>query len=412
LKKNSIYLLISAFIISVSSPAFFIFMLNKAGVYNAPLLVSIYFLQSIIFSYIFGKVSDRYNKDLLFILIGIISSSILYLTIYLIDNFIILIIIAALIGISNSAWTPLIMALFLKIEDKMASGKQASLINSMFSFGWAVGSIIGGIIEQLTNLNMVFIFMSIIGGISIIPLTKLITSYKTNKTKDQLFNNIKNSRELKEKKCSIKEITIRGQDENYNQIIIFLIICISLRYLCSQGAVVGILPNYIQYELIILPGLKGFILSINMITQCIFIIPLGYLIDKLGKRPIFFVGLIGSGLNSIFYSMAHNIWFLILNQMLIGFSYSAIVSSTTAIIRDISDCDKYGQGMGINNMARSVGGMVGPFLAFFLLNFSYDFAFQILGIIGLISGLIAVIFLKENKINSKYSIRFIKKLDI
>ncbi|MHA1268878.1 MAG: MFS transporter [Candidatus Helarchaeota archaeon] len=399
MKNKSIFLLISAFIISVSTPAFFIFMLNKAGVYYAPLLVSIYFLHSLIFSYIFGRLSDKFNIKKLLILIGFISSCVLYLLVFFVIDFISMLIIAALIGISHSIWTPLLIAVFTSMEIKMASGKQAAVINSMYSFGWAIGSIIGGFIEEFSNLNSVFIFLSLIGFTSLIPVlliknveNKHLKSIHTNGEKGHLNSHIPNYHKT-----------------NYNQIIILLIICISLRFLCSQGAVIGLLPNFLEYELQINPSLKGIVLSINMITQCILIIPLGFLIDKFGKKVILFLSLLGSGMNSIFYGLSYLPWHIIPNQILIGFSYSAIVASSTAIIKDITDHNKFGEGMGINNMSRSIGGMSGPFLAFFLINISYSFAFYILGVFGILSALILAIFLKENRKKNLFSIRFFSK---
>jgi MFS family permease len=58
--------------------------------------------------------------------------------------------------------------------------------------------------------------------------------------------------------------------------------------------------------------------------------------------------------------------------------------------------------------ARSLGGMIGPFMAFFLIEISYRFAFQVLGIFGLISAFILIILLAENRKNKKYRIRFVE----
>jgi len=414
LKNNSKFLLVSTLIISISSPAFFIYLLNKAGVYLAPILVSIYFLLSMIFSVLFGRISDKIGKRKGLIIIGFLFTALLYLSIYFINDYILMILISALIGLAHSLWTPLCVAFFTHLEIQMASGRHASIINSMFSFGWAIGSILGGYIQQIYELNNVFIWLSIIAFFSLIPISfiksdKIKSVNMINRGENGKIKIYKEYLDENNKRTSRNKNYFKAQHENYNSIIILLVICVSLRFLCSQGAVVGLLPNYLEYELKFTASVKGLILSVNMIMQCVFIIPLGYIIDKYGSKVILFLSILGSGLNSIFYSFLDEPIEIILNQFLIGFSYAGIISSTTAIIKDISDHRKFGQGMGINNTSRSIGGMIGPFMAYFMLSISYSFAFQVLGLFSIISSIIILIFLKENKKEHKYGIRFLKK---
>lgn len=399
-QSRSIFLLISAFFISVSLTSYFIFLLNKAGEFYAPILVSIYFLFAVIFSYLFGFLSDKYRNRKFFIIFGEFFAAACYFSIYFINNFIGLMVVAALIGIAQAAYTPLFVALFSDIQFKMSRGKIAGIINSTFSFGWAIGSIVGGLIEEIFGLNFVFIIMGIIAGLSVIPMLLVKINRKNVDRELEEHNRLKSSKNPLNKESNL--------ELGYKSVMIVLMISICLRFICSQAAVVSLLPNFLEFKLNTPAFLKGIILSINMIFQVFMMLILGFISEKIGRKPILFLGLLGSGLNSIFYSLATSPWHIIPNQFLIGFSYAAVITSSTAIISDISHFKLIGRGLGVLETARSLGGMIGPLMAFFLIDISYRFAFQILGIFGVISAFILILLLVENRKNGKYRIRFVE----
>jgi MFS family permease len=393
-------LLISAFLISISLTSYFIFLLNKAGEFFAPILVSMYFLFALIFSYLFGFLSDKYRNRKIFIIFGECFAASCFFSIYFINNYIGLLVIAALIGIAQAAYTPLFIALFSDIHFKMTKGKIAGIINSTFSLGWAVGAIMGGLIEEIFGLNFVFIVMGMIAILSVIPILLVKINRKKVDIDLEKYNRSKSSENPLNENSKV--------NLGYKSLMIVLMISICLRFICSQAAVVSLLPNFLEFKLNTPAFLKGVILSINMIFQVFMMLILGVISERLGRKSILFLGLLGSGLNSIFYSLATSPWQVIPNQFLIGFSYAAVITSSTAIISDISHFKLIGRGLGVLETARSLGGMIGPFMAFFLIEISYRFAFQVLGIFGLISAFILIILLAENRKNKKYRIRFVE----
>ena len=124
----------------------------------------------------------------------------------------------------------------------------------------------------------------------------------------------------------------------------------------------------------------------------------GKLADNIGRKPVFIAGLIifltGSVLSGFSASMPQ----LIIWRAIQGIGAGAILPISNTIIADIYPPEKRAQIMGINNSAWGIASVVAPLLGGLIVdNFTWRWVFFINLPFGLLSMILTLMFLKEDK---------------
>ncbi|HVF91872.1 MAG TPA: MFS transporter [Blastocatellia bacterium] len=140
-------------------------------------------------------------------------------------------------------------------------------------------------------------------------------------------------------------------------VIIFVTVFIDL---VGFGIVIPILPLYARRfdasETVI-----GLLLGIFSAMQFIFSPILGRLSDKVGRRPVLLLSLIGTSVGFLIMGMAGTLWMLFLARIIDGIS-GGNISTAQAYIADVTPPDQRARGMGLIGAAFGLGFIVGPAL--------------------------------------------------
>jgi MFS transporter, DHA1 family, tetracycline resistance protein len=148
-------------------------------------------------------------------------------------------------------------------------------------------------------------------------------------------------------------------------VIIFVTVFIDL---IGFGIVIPVLPLYAQKygasETVI-----GLLLAIYSVMQFIFAPILGKLSDRVGRRPVLFVSLIGTAIGFLTMGLAHTLWLLFLARIIDGIT-GGNISTAQAYIADVTPPDKRSSAMGLIGAAFGLGFIFGPFLGGVLSTFS------------------------------------------
>jgi multidrug resistance protein len=148
--------------------------------------------------------------------------------------------------------------------------------------------------------------------------------------------------------------------------IVFLTIFIDL---IGFGIVLPLLPFYAQ-EFGATPLVIGLLVGVHPAMQFIFSPLWGRLSDRLGRRPILLIGLVGSGLSYLLFGLATSLWWLFASRILQGIA-GANVSVAQAYIADSTDLENRTRGMGLVGAAFGLGFIAGPAIGGALVNFGY-----------------------------------------
>ncbi len=137
--------------------------------------------------------------------------------------------------------------------------------------------------------------------------------------------------------------------------IVFLIVFIDL---VGFGIVIPILPLYAE-EYGPSPVIFGLLMASFSIMQFIFAPILGRLSDRIGRRPVLLVSLVGSAVGYVLFGIAGSMGMLFASRIIDGIS-GGNISTAQAVIADITGPEDRAKGMGIIGAAFGLGFILGP----------------------------------------------------
>ena len=140
-------------------------------------------------------------------------------------------------------------------------------------------------------------------------------------------------------------------------VIIFITVFIDL---VGFGIVIPVLPIYARRfdasETVI-----GLLLGVFSAMQFIFSPILGRISDRVGRRPVLLLSLIGTSIGFLIMGVADTLWLLFLARIIDGIS-GANISTAQAYIADVTPPEQRSKGMGLIGAAFGLGFVVGPAL--------------------------------------------------
>jgi multidrug resistance protein len=142
-----------------------------------------------------------------------------------------------------------------------------------------------------------------------------------------------------------------------SQTILFLTVFLDL---LGFGIVIPFLPMFAERLGVSTFGI-GWILAIYSLAQLLFAPVLGRVSDRVGRRPIIMLGLLGSSLGYLIYASANSFELLLLSRALHG-ACAATVPTAQAYIADTTTDAGRARGMGLIGAAFGLGFVLGPAL--------------------------------------------------
>src|SRR5512136_3364402 len=143
---------------------------------------------------------------------------------------------------------------------------------------------------------------------------------------------------------------------NKNVVILsFALVVVTLGF----GMVIPLFPFYIEHfggggkEL-------GLLVAVAALTELLFGPVWGSLSDRVGRKPILMLGMVGYGLSSLLFGLATQLWMLYAARALSGVLSAATASTAMAYIGDSTSEKERGGGMGVLGAAGGLGLILGP----------------------------------------------------
>jgi len=99
----------------------------------------------------------------------------------------------------------------------------------------------------------------------------------------------------------------------------------------------------------------------------------GSLSDRIGRRPVLLIGLVGSTASYILFAFAHDFWTLLLSRVIAG-SMGATVGVAQAYVADITPPERRAQSLGLLGAAFALGFILGPAFGGVLYSYSHSAA--------------------------------------
>src|SRR5258708_10550914 len=139
------------------------------------------------------------------------------------------------------------------------------------------------------------------------------------------------------------------------RLILFITVFIDL---LGFGIVIPYLPMFASLMGISFVGI-GVIMAVYSLAQFIFAPILGRISDRIGRRPVIMLGLLGSSIGYLIYGFAGSFIGLLLSRAVHG-ACAATISTAQAYIADTTDESNRARGMGMIGAAFGLGFVLGP----------------------------------------------------
>ena len=135
--------------------------------------------------------------------------------------------------------------------------------------------------------------------------------------------------------------------------------------------------------------------SIHVIGMYGFTVPIGWLVDKLGRRVVMLGGAVMAGAGALLVPFSPLYFIITLGTFLVGLGWSAVYVAATALIADSSSPEVRGRAIGINDTFSHIPGIVLPLVAGPLAAVWGLRAVGLLGMLLMVPPLILLFFLRE-----------------
>lgn len=143
--------------------------------------------------------------------------------------------------------------------------------------------------------------------------------------------------------------------------LIFLTVFIDL---VGFGIIIPLGPFYAE-KYGATPTQVGLLMASYSVMQFIFAPIWGRVSDRIGRRPILLMSILGSAISYFVFGFAEALWVLFLSRMLQGL-FGANFGAAFAYVADITTKENRAKGMGLVGAALGMGFIVGPALGAFL----------------------------------------------
>jgi DHA1 family multidrug resistance protein-like MFS transporter len=161
------------------------------------------------------------------------------------------------------------------------------------------------------------------------------------------------------------------------------------------GIIIPILPYFAESM-----GASSFHLGLLMasysLTQFIFAPVWGRYSDRVGRRPVMLLGLLGFGITFLMFAMSDHLWMLFAARILGGFLTSATLPTAMAYIGDSTSEKDRGGGMGLMGAAMGLGMIFGPAIGGYMGAISFRAPFYFAAGLGFLTTVFAFFMLPES----------------
>ncbi len=161
------------------------------------------------------------------------------------------------------------------------------------------------------------------------------------------------------------------------------------------GIVIPIMPFFVT-DLGGGPTVLGLFMASYSLMQFFFAPFWGRLSDRIGRRPVLLIGLLGYGFTFILFGFASKLWMIFAIRILSGIISSATLPTAMAYIADTTEGNERSKGMGLMGAAMGMGMIFGPAIGGWLGHHGFALPFFAAGALCLLTFPFAFFFLSES----------------
>jgi len=161
------------------------------------------------------------------------------------------------------------------------------------------------------------------------------------------------------------------------------------------GIIIPVMPFYAE-EIGANPTQLGLLMAVYSLMQLLFAPMWGRVSDRIGRKPVIMIGIIGLSLSFFLMALSTELWMLFAARIIGGLLSSANMPTVMAYVADITSEEDRGKGMGIIGASVGLGFIFGPAIGGIFSQSSLNMPFYLAGATSLITFLLVTFVLKES----------------
>lgn len=349
------------------------------------LLVSLNPLMSLIFSFPFSYISDKYNRFIV-IFIGVFLYFLASLILACFTSVEALFVVKILEGLALAAYLPAVIAFRTDIGHKSNLAENIGSFAAVFNAGFVIAPAFSGIIGQYYGIKCIFWFVFLCSVLNMLVCIPLYRLYK------------------QEQKTQEVQIKKQEDKENLPKTSFKWVVVIAISgFSFAIGYALGLYDSVWAYFMI---DKGGNVFTVNL-SYLAYAIPVAILSKIMGTyadryKNLVLPMLIGSLSISIMiaiYAFLPNALIIALLCSIEGVGFAIVYpGANSAIIKSVDDSYK-GRALGIFNTARTAGSFLGAIITGYIFSFSHVVPFLINSSFILLTGFIAAYAIYKYKIH-------------
>lgn len=175
-----------------------------------------------------------------------------------------------------------------------------------------------------------------------------------------------------------------------------MIMILQLAVYTGFGMIIPILPKIIK-NIGAAPFQLGLLLSIYSIVSFIMSPIWGSFSDRIGRRPVIIIGLLGYTISFFLFAISGgHLWLMYLSRILGGFSAGALTTCGMAYVADITSEEERTKSMGMVGMSIGIGFILGPAIGGLLSIWGTYFPFYAAAVLTFVMMWVVIAALKES----------------
>jgi MFS transporter, DHA1 family, multidrug resistance protein len=161
------------------------------------------------------------------------------------------------------------------------------------------------------------------------------------------------------------------------------------------GIIIPVIPFYAE-EIGATPTQLGLLMAVYSLMQFLFAPMWGRISDRIGRKPVIMIGILGLSLSFFLMALSTELWMLFAARIIGGFLSSANMPTVMAYVADITSEEDRGKGMGIIGASVGLGFIFGPAIGGVFSQSSLSTPFYLAGATSLVTFLFVTFVLKES----------------
>ena len=161
------------------------------------------------------------------------------------------------------------------------------------------------------------------------------------------------------------------------------------------GIIIPVLPFYAE-EIGASPTQLGLLMAVYSLTQLLFAPMWGRVSDRIGRKPVIMIGILGLAISFFLTGISTELWMLFVARILGGILSSANMPTAMAYVADITTPENRSRGMGIIGAATGLGFVFGPAIGGVFSKVSLSTPFYVAGTLALVTFFVVWFILKES----------------